>query len=457
MKKIIAISLAVLMAFCCAAPAFAEESTGFTPVIRFAAASDTHVKDADNVNSSRIPAMMELAYSIADSDSAYGKVDALLIAGDLTNDGTTTEFDKFWSAVDSSLRDETQFIGVVAKNHDGYKMSRKDVHAYYTDLSGNSPDFHVVINGYHFIGLSASDNDTVHYDNGQIKWLDEQLAKATAEDPDKPVFVTHHEHVRGTVYGSSNYDGWGVPYFKSTLDKYPQVVDFSGHSHFPLNDPRSVWQGNFTAIGTGAIYYSEFTIDETRSYDPPDCTDTVTCWIVELDKNNDMRLRGYDITEKTLLCEYTLKNPADKNNREFTPAKLEAASKAPEFESGAAIQVTVDGSNCKVTAPLAKSVDGKPVVLYRVFAKNSLGITLARNWTLPPYYRAIPQQNVELTLDGLASGDYTISVVAENAYGMQSEPLEAKVSVEGGNVLAGLWNAVRLFFIDIFIFFIKAF
>ena len=73
----------------------------------------------------------------------------------------STEFDKFRSAVDSSLRDETQFIGVVAKNHDGYKMSRKDVHAYYTDLSGNSPDFHVVINGYHFIGLSASDNDNI--------------------------------------------------------------------------------------------------------------------------------------------------------------------------------------------------------------------------------------------------------------------------------------------------------
>ena len=104
------------------------------------------------------------------------------------------------------------------------------------------------------------------------------------------MFVTHHEHNIETVYGSSVYDGWGVPYFKAILNQYPQVVDFSGHSHFPLNDPRSVWQGKFTAIGTGAIYYSEFTVEGLRSYHPADSEQTATCWIVELNDKGDLHL-----------------------------------------------------------------------------------------------------------------------------------------------------------------------
>ena len=36
------------------------------------------------------------------------------------------------------------------------------------------------------------------------------------------------------------------------LAKYPQVVTFSGHLHFPLNDPRSIWQASFTSFGCGS-------------------------------------------------------------------------------------------------------------------------------------------------------------------------------------------------------------
>ena len=447
MKKIISIVLAAITVFCCAVPAFAADAgSGFTPVIRFVAASDTHVKEDDSTNAGRISKMMELAYSEAEADPVYGKVDALLIAGDLTDRGTKRAFDLFWQAVDGSLREGTQFIGVVAKNHDGYEMSRKDVHSYYSSLTGNSADFHTVINGYHFIGLSASDNDIVHYDAKQLDRLDKQLAEVTAENPDKPVFVIHHEHVRNTVYGSSTFDGWGVPYFKSILDKYPQVVDFSGHSHYPLNDPRSIWQGNFTAIGTGAIYYSEFTVDEMRAYDPLDCRETATCWIVELDKDGNMHLRGYDVNEKTMLCEYYIDNPADKSNREFTPAKQEAKSKAPVFESGARINTEPVYGGCKVTVPAAKSADGMPVVLYRAYAKNSLGITVEKGRTLPKYYRAVDEETVEINIEGLSAGEYEITVTAENAYGMRSEALETKVTVEGKTGIDALFARIARFF-----------
>ncbi|MBR4766029.1 MAG: metallophosphoesterase [Clostridia bacterium] len=459
MKKIIAFLLAAVTVFFCAVPAFSatDGAQNFTPVIRFIAASDTHIKEDNDRTADRIPVMMEMAYAAAQEDGAYSKLDAVLIAGDLTDRGTKPAFDKFWKALDGSLKDGTQFIGVVAKNHDGYEMSRKDVHAYYSSLTGNDADFHIVINGYHFIGLSASDNDTTHYDSKQLSWLKEQLDKATAENPDKPVFVTHHEHVRNTVYGSSTFDGWGVTYFTNILNQYPQVVDFSGHSHYPLNDPRSIWQGNFTAIGTGAIYYSEFTIDEFRAYDPPDCQDTGTFWIVEVDASGNMHLRGYDVDEGKQLCEYYIDNPADKANREFTPAKQEAKSKAPEFEKGSALEIEPAYGGGKVTAPVAASTDGMPVVLYRISAKNSLGLTLVKDWVLPPYYRALPQEEVEFTLANRPEGEYTISVTAETTYGMQSAPLTLKTEIDGETGFAAFTSVIKMLFDRMVTFFERLF
>ena len=64
---------------------------------------------------------------------------------------------------------------------------------------------------------------------------------------------THHA-VKGTVYGS---ELWYTNDLDGILEEYEQVVHFSGHSHFPINDPRSIWQGDFTALNTGTLSYAE--------------------------------------------------------------------------------------------------------------------------------------------------------------------------------------------------------
>ncbi len=446
MKRFISVVLCAAFVLGTAPFAFAAAPEDFVPVIRFVAASDTHVKEDDNTNALRIPKMMDLAYGIADSDPAYGALDAVLIAGDLTDRGTKPAFDIFWDAVSSSLREGTRFLGVVAKNHDGYEMKRSELRDYYSNLTGNEPDFNVEIGGYHFIGLSASPVDGVHYTASQQAWLRQQLDAAVKEDPDKPVFFMNHEPALNTVYGSSVFDLWGIPTFNALLNRYPQVVHFAGHSHYPLNDPRSVWQGKFTEIGTGAIYYSEFTIDNDRAYDPPDCRQTVTCWIAELDADNNMRLRGYDVNEAKQLCEVYLENPADPQNREHTPEKMKAAARAPEFAEGAQLSAEPSFGACTVTAPVADSLDGQPVTLYRASAKDRFGLTLSRTWTLPTYYRAIEQNEIKLSLEGLVDGEYTITVTAENAYGKRSEPLEIKVSVPGETGIKAVFARIKYVF-----------
>ena len=442
-KKIfILAALCVLLCLCAFCAGAANETADFVPVLRFVASSDTHIRENEDMTYNRIGKMMDEVYAVAENDPYYNNVDALLVCGDLTNDGTEAQFKKFQTAIDGALRGDTRFLGVTAMAHDGMGMWRTKMLDLYSELSGNDPDFHVVIGGYHFIGLSVSRDQLEHYDLGQLRWLKKQLDAAVAEDPAKPVFVMHHEHNLDTVYGSTLYDRWGVPYFNAILKKYPQVVDFSGHSHYPLNDPRSIWQGNFTAIGTGGLYYSEFTVDAWRKVRPAGAYDTAACWIVELNAQNDLRLRGLDIEANEFLCEYVLKNPADPANRDYTPAKQKAASSAPVFAEDAALTVTPGFGSCKVEIPVAASTDGMPVVLYRVTATDSRGCTAAREWVLPQYFRAVDQQSVELELQALAAGDYTIRAVAETAYGVQSAPLETTVTLEGKNAFLNFFDRI---------------
>nr|MCR5485097.1 metallophosphoesterase [Clostridiales bacterium] len=259
-----------------------KDTSDFTPVLRFIASSDSHIGGQPQ-QPGRVQKMIKTGYAVADADEEYDKLDAVLIVGDLTNRGRKSQFLTFYASVKSVLRDGTQFLPVMAKSHDGGTMSNHDVHEFLGSLTGEKPDLHKVINGFHFIGLSASDLDE-HYSEYQREWLIKQLDEAVADDPDKPIFVFQHEHISDTVYGS--YIRWGMDYFRDILVQYPQVVDISGHSHYPLNDPRSIWQDEFTAIGTGALYYSEFTIDDVETYHPSDRFQTSTFWIIEADASN---------------------------------------------------------------------------------------------------------------------------------------------------------------------------
>ena len=434
MKKLVSLLLCAVLLCTLAPAAFAAADEPFTPVLRFIASSDSHVKADNDRTYNRIGAMLAQAYALADGDSVYSNLDALMMAGDLTNNGTEEQFQKYWRAVSAAKRDDTELLAIVAKNHDGWSMSRKEMRGYYSKLTGETPDFHKVVCGYHFIGLSASDTDGIHYTQSQLKWLREQLDITKADTPDKPVFFMHHEHNRNTVYGSSTYDGWGVKFFQKILKNYPMVVDFSGHSHYPLNDPRSIWQDSYTAIGTGALYYAEFTIDDDRAYDPPDCEDAGTYWIVEVNDKGDIHLRGFDVDADKLLCEYTLPNPADPQNRPFDQKKMKAASKAPAFSADAALTVDETGKGeIRVTAPVAEATDGMPIVLYRVIVKNKLGLTVEKLWYLPHYYVANGrEETIPFTVEGLAKGTYTVRVVAETAYGVQSDPLEREYTVQNG-------------------------
>ena len=396
----------------------------FIPVMRFAVCSDSHIEGVDSTGYNRLKKAVDISFAVADKDEYYNKLDAFLIAGDITDNGRKEEFDAFKNIYDYATKKGTQMLCVVAKGHDSITMGKKSL-AYYTSLTNQPTDFHTTINGYHFIGLSTCKMPEIYYTPKQKKWLIKELDKAVEETPAKPVFLMHHEHVKYTVYGSDDIDGWGHDFFTPILKNYPNVVDFSGHSHYPLNDPRSLWQNEYTAIGTGSLKYTELTVDGERKIHPANRNDCGNFWIVEIDRDSNLRLVGFDCEAENVLCEYFLENPADKNNREYTEEKQRQRSKPPVFPDNAEITVK-DGY---VEYPSALSTDGMPVFIYRVSFFDSNDSEIANGKTIPSYYLCNTEDRLKTNVVCHGKGKYTVKITAETVYGIQSECMEKIVEI----------------------------
>ena len=87
---------------------------------------------------------------------------------------------------------------------------------------------------------------------GFLSWseYEAKVAAACRANPGKPVFVVDHVPPFDTVYNSCN---WGSRTTRNVLNKYPQVVNFSGHVHGSLRNDLFIWQKEFTVINSGCL------------------------------------------------------------------------------------------------------------------------------------------------------------------------------------------------------------
>ncbi len=410
------------------APVPENPEDDFVPVMRFVVTSDTHIASLGDKGCSRVTKMIKSAYKIAETDTDYTALDAVVFCGDITDRGTFTAFSAFTATTNKVIKGDTQRLAVVAKAHDGGTYSSDSLEMF-TALTGQETDFHRVINGFHYIGISRADSEEVHYTAEQISWLDAQLAEAVAEDPSKPVFVFQHEHVKDTVYGSRSNDGWGVDYFTDVLNKYPQVIHISGHSHYPANDPRTIWQGTFTAINDGGLAYYEFTVDNETSVHPDGSKSMTQALIIETDAHGNVRVRVLDVDEGEFVAEYLVDNVSEPVKTKYAPEYRKAASSAPVFSEDAALVIEKSLGKYTVSVPQAKTGDDNKVFLYRITITDKDGNTVYSDKALSEYYFASVPSTIEFTGISLGKGSYTVSVIAEDVWDNVSEAITAELTV----------------------------
>lgn len=223
----------------------------FKPVLRFAVASDVHYCDTNHRSPLRFKNAINTIYTYADSQD-YKGLDALYIVGDFTNRGTPQQMADFKADCDAVLRPET-LLAVTLSNHELHYGEGEDKAVADFCRTFNMPtDRHEVIKGIHFISMSTTNDGGVWHDSfdaAKREYLQNELAKAAADGADKPIFVFQHPGVINTMPGS----GYGNLTIYEYLAKYPNVIDFSGHSHMATTDPREIHQRDFTALSTGGI------------------------------------------------------------------------------------------------------------------------------------------------------------------------------------------------------------
>ncbi|WP_063565865.1 metallophosphoesterase [Paenibacillus sp. O199] len=118
----------------------------------------------------------------------------------------------------------------------------------FTAITGMNGSYHDHwIDGYHYIFLGTEQPHPKDCDMSadQLQWLETKLSEQAL--PEQPIFVFLHQPLMDTVAGSMKEQGWyGVSQdaaLKAILSRYPQVILFSGHTHWQLEAHRTMYEG----------------------------------------------------------------------------------------------------------------------------------------------------------------------------------------------------------------------
>ncbi|MDF2686915.1 MAG: purple acid phosphatase/fibronectin domain protein, partial [Clostridia bacterium] len=420
-KVFMAILLSSLFLFLIACEGKTDETdepsqNDFNTVLRFGVISDTHIKSTHTVETDRLKLAIDKMYSIAEGSENYKKLDAVVVAGDLTDNGEEDQLNLWKSTVDSALKEGTKLV-VTPGNHEFYNECT-DVPGRFNNIIGEIVDNNITINGFHFITVSPSDGSSY---TGKKDWLDEQLDAAKTEDPLKPIFLIQHHHISDTVYGS---DAWGTGDISSVLRRYSQVIDFSGHSHYPLNDPKSIYQDDFTAVGTSTLSYFELESGMVYGTIPPNADKAAQMLIVEVSDKNAVKIYPYDLLADTYINEepWYIETPSDKSTFTYNTKDRAEAADLPVFPEDASIEIT-NVADDGFTVEFTQATDGENIHSYNfevTYKENNMKAMQASVWS--EYYFIPMPEKINQQFKGLYSGmDYTLKIYAVDSYGKVSD------------------------------------
>lgn len=274
----------------------------------YALASDTHVNAVTNAHG-------YTRNMLVDMNNAAQKLDALVIAGDVTENSLDTEWQTFYDLLKEY--NPTDNYVIATGNHDIRLRTHASVverfTKYYNEFSGENLDkiyFSKEINGYTFVVL-GSDRQSLEkliLDDEQLRWLDETLANASATG--KPVFVISHQSLRDTHglpaiwnngVGDSGHVGKDSDKLLDVLNKYNNIVLISGHLHTGF--------GQYTYEKVGNIY-SVNVPSLGKTNDDGDFNEDALGFVVEV-YDNEVIFKARNFATGVYVPEYDITIPVE--------------------------------------------------------------------------------------------------------------------------------------------------
>lgn len=313
---------------------------------------------------------------------------------------------------------------------------------------------HCVIGDYHILCVSPNGDQPIVYDPTVVTWLDNQLAAITSAEPEKYVIVLTHPMIKNTVYGSrlgeeggiwestlSHY--WATDALTPVLKKYPQVIVFGGHLHFPLNDPRSVWQGDFTVFGCGSVRYMAI---ENGKYEDmsgatvmKDCNDFSQGNLLQFDSNGNMRVLRMDFWNKDVIGEPVVSSYPTSDKSHFTKynhTTRSLANAAPVLST-----LDVDVTDGVATAKWAAGTDDEFVHHY-VLTLRKGGTVVTTKKILADFYKSAKTSGMKKewtrSLGNVTDGTYELTLEAYDSWDAAAKPLTKTFQV--GSTSSSLWT-----------------
>ena len=442
-----------------------EKTTTFDTkniVLSLGVVSDVHINSSSAPTTKWKAALEQLKAKASESDQ--NGMAGVLVVGDLIDNPNNSWLNTFKTVLESEIDvTKTPMIYTIG-NHDvpnyAWASSMVSDVAYIRNAFGDSyfqtdqdndmrtkyEARHCVIGDYHILTISPNGDSPIMYDNTAVTWLDSQLKAITEEDPERYVIVLTHPMIYNTIYGSllGEADGiwssslphyWATDALTPVLKKYPQAVVFGGHLHFPLNDPRSVWQGDFTVFGCASTRYMAL---ENGGYEDmasattmKDCNEFSQGNLLQFDASGNMRVLRMDFYNKDVIGEPLVSrypNTAKANLTQFNHTTRSLANGAPSLST---LDVNVEES--AVTATWAAGKDDEFVHHYVLSLKKADGTVVSTKKILADFYKHPKTSGMKsewsCSLGGLGNGSYVLSLVAYDSWDASSNTLSKTFNV----------------------------
>ena len=415
LKKMMLAAMAVAML----SSVYAAESK---PVMRVAVISDTHVKEK-----------AQSAFLVGEAYKLFRalNVDVVINCGDIGDHYNEMAYKHYRNAVKAAYGDRKLPVEFFAyANHDllrrKHKESQDKIFADVRKLLNifHAPESITKLNGYNFV--------TVRQSIGE-KQFEKMIVQAVKDTPDKPVFLIDHIPAHSTVWDS---DTWGSAWRRKVLEKYPQVVQFSGHIHGTLANELNIWQGKFTAVNAGGLAYWHAVlmgnIVATRY------SDMALVMDVYKDKLVMRRYFTKTKTEYQKDTPWVVTLPYKPENAVYSPEKRNASSSAPEFAKGAEVTVNVESDGAVVKFPRALHKDGVFYYKQELFRKeNGKWVRFSRRDIMGDFDLNPRPAMVESFINiGYfdAGREYKVAVTPVHVFGKAGKAIEGTFAVKDVNI-----------------------